>query len=218
MVANTRARSRAQDSGLSRAQNPAIFSPKAQCKTTKVAKPVAKMSNEASIVQKQLNKRKSAALNTTKPNTTTKREKAPDAQLSPRSRCLAGGPKGPKVYDDLGFELSYEACAGISRGWTRRPRGKSYYDMEDERDLERARKREIMGTRREHVSALTYMAWDDRVARELGIPYHKVEMKHFEELASRGFVGKEGEFEAVNMSEEERERLSRLCTGAAFRA
>ncbi len=219
MVANTRARSRAQDSEVSPAQNPAIVAPKAPCKITKVAKPIAKkMSNKASIVQKQLNKRKSAALNSTKPNTTTKREKAPDAQLSPRSRCLAGGPKGPKVYDDLGFELSYEACAGISRGWTRRPRGMSYYDMEDKRDLERARKREIMGTRREYVSALTYMAWDDRVARELGIPYHKVEMKHFEELASRGFIGKEGEFEAVNMSEEERERLSRLCTGAAFRA
>lgn len=90
--------------------------------------------------------------------------------------------------------------------------------MEEERDLERARKLEIMGTRREHVSALTYMAWEDRVARELGIPYHKVEMKHFEELASRRFIPKEGEFEAVNMSEEERERLSRLCTGAAFRA
>ena len=34
----------------------------------------------------------------------------------------------------------------------------------------------------------------------------------------RGFVGKEREFEAVNMSEEERDRLSKLCTGAAFRA
>lgn len=75
-----------------------------------------------------------------------------------------------------------------------------------------------MDTKRENVSAMTYIAWDDRVARELGIPYHNVEMTHFEELASRGFVGKEGKFEAVNMSEEERERLSGLCTGAAFRA
>jgi len=53
-----------------------------------------------------------AALNTTKPNTTTKREKAPDAQLSPRSRCLVCGPKGPS-YDDLGIEISYETCAGM---------------------------------------------------------------------------------------------------------
>ena len=75
-----------------------------------------------------------------------------------------------------------------------------------------------MGTVKDHVSALTHMAWDDRVARELGIPYHKVEMEHFEELAKRGFVGKEGEFEAKNMSEEERNRISRLATGSAFRA
>jgi hypothetical protein len=50
-----------------------------------------------------------------------------------------------------------------------------------------------MGTKMENVSALTYMAWDDRVAKELGIPYHNVEMTHFEELASWGSTGKEGE-------------------------
>jgi hypothetical protein len=90
--------------------------------------------------------------------------------------------------------------------------------MEDERDREHARKREIMGTKRDNVSALASMAWNDRVARELGIPYHKIEMKHFEELARRGFVGKEGEFEAVNISEDEKERLTKLCAGSAFRA
>jgi hypothetical protein len=149
------------------------------------------MPNTESIVQKQYNKTK-PALNTTKPNTTTKREKAPDDQLSPRRRWLVCGPKGPSS-DDLGIELSYEACAGIGRGWTRRPRGMSHYDMEDERDLESATKREIMGNKRENASALTYMAWDARVARELGIPYHDVKMTHFEELASWGSTEKEGE-------------------------
>ena len=49
---------------------------------------------------------------------------------------------------------------------------------------------------------MTYMAWNDGPARELGILYHKVEMKHFEELAKRGFEPKEREFEDVNISEE----------------
>ena len=62
------------------------------------------------------------------------------------------------------------------------------------------------------------MAWNDRAARELGIPYHKVEMKHFEELAKRGFEPKEGEFKNVNISEEEKERLYKLALGSAFRA
>jgi hypothetical protein len=88
--------------------------------------------------------------------------------------------------------------------------------MQKERE-EQIRKCEIMGTPREQVSAMTLMAWDDRVARELGIDYHKVEMKHFEELKRRGFVAQEGEFEAKNISEEERERITTLATGSAFR-
>jgi hypothetical protein len=47
-----------------------------------------------------------------------------------------------------------------------------------------------MDTKRENVSAMTYIAWDDRVARELSIPYHNVEMTHFEELASWGLLGR----------------------------
>lgn len=90
--------------------------------------------------------------------------------------------------------------------------------MLKEESRENARKGEIMGTPQENVSALTSMAWNDRVSRELGIPYHKVEMKHFEELARRGFVGRPGEFEAVNISKEENERIMKLCTGSAFRA
>ena len=90
--------------------------------------------------------------------------------------------------------------------------------MLEKESQEDARKGEIMGTARENVSALTHMAWNDRVSRELGIPYHKVEMKHFEELARSGFVGRPGEFEAVNISKEENERITKLSTGSAFRA
>jgi hypothetical protein len=64
------------------------------------------------------------------------------------------------------------------------------------------------------------MAWNDRVARELGILNHQVRMEHFEKLHIRGFVGrKEGEFEGVHMNEEERDMLSDLCnfTGSTFR-
>jgi hypothetical protein len=43
-------------------------------------------------------------------------------------------------------------------------------------------------------------------------------MKHFEELAKSGFEPKEGEFEDVNISEEEKERLYKLAPGSAFRA
>ncbi len=90
--------------------------------------------------------------------------------------------------------------------------------MLEQEATEKARKIESMGTKKEKVSALTLAAWNDRVARELGIMYHQVEMKHFEILAQRGFVAKEGEFEASNMSKEEVERVNKLVIGSAFRA
>jgi hypothetical protein len=65
---------------------------------------------------------------------------------------------------------------------------------------------------------VTYMAWSDGVARESGIPYHKVERRHFQELAKRGFEPEEGEFEDVNTSEEKNERPHKLALGSAFRA
>ena len=126
-------------------------------------------------------------------------------------------PTPAPIYDSLGYELSPSRIQRASRRY-RKPYNYEAYEarMEKERE-ERIRKCEIMGTPWEQISALTLMAWDDRVARELGIEYHKVEMKHFEELKRRGFVAKEGEFEASNMSKEERERITTLATGSAFR-
>jgi hypothetical protein len=44
-----------------------------------------------------------------------------------------------------------------------------------------------MGTWRQSASTVMKWAWEHCVARELGIEFHKVEMKHFEELVERGF-------------------------------
>jgi hypothetical protein len=98
----------------------------------------------------------------------------------------------------LGYEISHAKCAAIMRCPYRRQRGGvKYIKMLEDEVRDRARKGEIIGTPKDKVFGVTYMAWNDRVARELGIPYHKVEMKHFEELAKRGFEPKEGECEDV---------------------
>jgi hypothetical protein len=52
--------------------------------------------------------------------------------------------------------------------------------MDDERDLERSSKREIMGTKKKNLSALTYSPWDEGI----GHTYHEVEMTHLDELES----------------------------------
>jgi hypothetical protein len=142
---------------------------------------------------------------------------SPNPAQSAFDRCIAGGPNGPPVYDEFGFLLSYKKCCR-ARVRPRRPPAAKYFAMLEQEATEKARKIESMGTKKEKVSALTLAAWNDRVARELGIMYHQVEMKHFEILAQRGFVAKEGEFEASNMSKEEVERVNKLVIGSAFRA
>lgn len=138
--------------------------------------------------------------------------------LSPMSRILARGPNGPPVYDELGYEMDYAKVLQAQRPISRRSRGSKKYEAMMERSArEQERKREIMGTPKDNVSAMTLMAWDDRVARELGKPTHRVEMEDYEELARRGFQAKLGEFEAKNISKEECDRISREATGSAFR-
>jgi hypothetical protein len=61
------------------------------------------------------------------------------------------------------------------------------------------------------------MAWEDRVVRELGKPYHKVVMEDFEEVHRRGIKYHTDEFVAGNMSKKETDRISKLATGIAFR-
>jgi hypothetical protein len=61
------------------------------------------------------------------------------------------------------------------------------------------------------------MAWEDRVARELGKPYHKVVMEDFEEVHRRGIKYQPDEFVDANMLKKETERISKLATGIVFR-
>lgn len=134
----------------------------------------------------------------------------------PVLRCLNKGPNGSPTYDSLGYELDYHAIAAS----TRRPRarsGKKYMEMLERERNEGDRKTELMGMNRNEVSAFSMMAWDDRVSRDLGIPYHKVKMEHYEEWYEKGFRAQPGEFNAKNITPEEKERINKLAVGSAFR-
>jgi hypothetical protein len=135
----------------------------------------------------------------------------------PLEKIKRRGPTGPPVYDEMGFELDYDKVANSGR--RRRPGARSlkYEEMLDQEQREDDRKAEIMGTSRNKTSALTLMAWDDRVSRDLGIPYHAVDLDDFEEWYRRGFRAADGEFEAQNIPEHEQDRISNLATGSVFR-
>jgi hypothetical protein len=171
-------------------------------------------------------KRETARTNTTLKSSDAKKENPGRSALerdfdrgtADLDQCLKNGPNGPPVFDRLGYELDYHKILKSRKPRSKASRGTAkYFKMLEDGTRDRKRKCEIMGTPNEKVSALTLSAWTYRASIELGKPYHKVEMEDFEELARRGFKGKEGEFEAENISEEDREKLMDISLGSAFR-
>ena len=196
-------------------------------KRTKKADPAPKATMAAKEKPKaaKATKEKPKAPPSKPPRSAPKGKKAPPSESSSDSsstdddrvsRCLNKGPNGSPTYDRLGYELDYHAVAAASR----RPRarsGKKYMEMLEREQNEDDRKTELMGMNRNEVSAFSMMAWDDRVSRDLGIPYHKVKMAHFEEWYEKGFRAQPGEFSAKNITPEDQKRINKLAVGSAFR-
>jgi hypothetical protein len=132
------------------------------------------------------------------------------------NEVMRKGPHGPPTFDNLGYEMDYKTVIGSMS----RPRGgrggKKYMDMLARESAERKRKAEIMGKDDAKSSPMNWSAWQDRIARDLDIPYHTVKIAEFEEWHRRGYRAEPGEMEN-RFSEEENNRLNRLSGGSAFR-
>jgi len=58
--------------------------------------------------------------------------------------------------------------------------------------------------------------WKDRVSKDLNVPWHRIEVEHFEEWQKKGFKkARKGEYETF--SEAEENRMMRLMSGASLR-
>ena len=132
------------------------------------------------------------------------------------------GLKGSPTYDTLGYELDKEYI--IKKVSNRPPSARSAWGpkamekfAKERRDTER--KVKILGINKSenNISPLDEMAWDDKVARDLGNAYHEVGVEEYEEWKKRGFKIKEGELDLENIPEEEKARISRVATGSALR-
>ena len=132
------------------------------------------------------------------------------------------GLKGTPTYDTLGYELDKEYI--IKKVSNRPPSARSAWGpkamekfAKERRDTER--KVKILGINKSEndISPLDEMAWDDKVARDLGKAYHEVGVEEYEEWKKRGFKIKEGELDLENIPEEEKARISRVATGSALR-
>lgn len=148
------------------------------------------------------------------PSPKRRKRASPELSLDPVSVCQRKGPLGSPTYDELGYELDYEYLCKTSS----RPRPLSGRAMRrlEEKQKESERKADILRIDAERRKAVTAEnAWDDRIAKDLGVAFHEVGIEEYEEWKKRGFHVDPSEFD--NLSQEEKDRLSQLETGCALR-
>jgi hypothetical protein len=143
----------------------------------------------------------------------------PNADSKRQERLLARGPHGRPIYDTQGFELDYSKVLKSRKPISKSSRGGKNYmkmiekDQADNREIER-----IMGLPDHKFSgASVRAAVQDRVARDLDVPWHTVDISHYRRWRELGFKAHPEDFKLENISEEERERLMELACGSALR-
>jgi hypothetical protein len=133
-------------------------------------------------------------------------------------KLLKRGPKGPPIYDSQGFELDFKKVSQSMRPISKRSRNsKKYMKMLEDARAETKLMEGISGVPENGLCAMQRMAIQDRVARDLGVPYHKVGMEHYARWSASGFKADPDEFKVGNISEDEGKRLLNLACGSALR-
>ncbi|KAL9135882.1 MAG: hypothetical protein Q9175_002907 [Cornicularia normoerica] len=94
--------------------------------------------------------------------------------------CRRKGMNGSRTYDRIGFELDK--------------------DRLEEKRKDSKKKAEIIGVSGDD-GKICEEAWDDRVARDLGIADHEVRLEEYVERQKKGFKAKEKEFDLSNKAQ-----------------
>ena len=120
-----------------------------------------------------------------------RRQENSEGPADPVETCRQKGLSGSPTYDEHGFELDKEYI--IKRTSNRAPtrseawgkKAEAHWDLKKKED---ERIGEMMGVPFTQQSPLHHFAWDDRVARDLGIAFHEVGMEECE-LYFRSHLG-----------------------------
>ena len=135
--------------------------------------------------------------------------------------CYKKGPHGSPTYDEAGFQLDYDKVAE----WMR---PKAYNKKSMVNGMERHLKR--VEQERAKMAAIFFVGgeapgnkfdttdkcWSDRVSKDLGVPWHKVNPKTFEDWEKHGFEKQNSE-DWKEVTEEERKRMNKMLCGASLR-
>ena len=135
--------------------------------------------------------------------------------------CYKKGRQGSPTYDEAGFQLDYDKVAE----WMR-PKAYNKKSMVNgmERHLKRVGEEKakmatiffVGGEAADNEFGTTDDYWKDRVSKDLGVPWHKVDPKAFEEWEKKGFEKQNAE-DWKDFTEEEQKRMLRMLGGASLR-
>jgi hypothetical protein len=203
----------------SRARKPDTGSKTTTARPSKTRKPTTKPRDENRVS-------KSTTTKATNNDKGGESRRAKDANLADKARAdmncyetiLKRGPNGPPVYDVQGFELDYAKVLKARRPISKSSRGRpAYMKMLERESAERSEIEKIVGLSDSDFRATVRNAVQDRVAKDLGVPWHKVGVEQYREWKRLGFKIDPEEFKTEKISEEEKERLLELSIGSAFR-
>ncbi|KAL9624964.1 MAG: hypothetical protein Q9160_001011 [Pyrenula sp. 1 TL-2023] len=138
------------------------------------------------------------------------------SKMGPKDDCfetmMKRGANGPPIYDELGFELDYKRCTGG-------PSSKDAMLDASERAIERMQREATIKARATGIKKDDFSdiedAWDDRVSRDLGVPFHMVGSNQYKEWKRKGFRADPKEIKEI--AEKDSERLDFLKTGCSLR-
>lgn len=135
--------------------------------------------------------------------------------------CHAKGPNGSPTYDKSGFQLDWHKVDD----WMRpKPYNKNRIMNGMNKAVDKAQQDSSAmaaiffekGEAPENPHLADNGPWKDRVSKDLGVPWHKVGVKEFEQWDKKGFTkARKGDYE--NLSVEEKARMLRLLSGASLR-
>ena len=133
--------------------------------------------------------------------------------------CYDKGPNGSPTYDKAGFELDYKKVAHWMKPVSPQSLISERYNKYIDKMVEEGkRKLDIFfGDKRDSRSEKFEGVAQDRVSKDLQIPYHKVGLAEFEEWERRGFPKANLDEVASSTTQADRDRLLRMATGSSLR-
>ncbi|KAG9780824.1 hypothetical protein KCU88_g3642, partial [Aureobasidium melanogenum] len=145
----------------------------------------------------------------------------PNSMFHDKYVCLKKGPRGSPTYDQAGFQLDYKK---VKEAMQPKAYNKSSIVGGMERHLkkveqEKAKMAEIFfrpGTVPQDLSPFDEAYWKDRVSKDLGIPFHKINVAAFQKWEREGFE-KQWPSDYKSFSKAEKDRMLRLRMGCIYR-